>query len=119
MEKLHIGSGTVSLPGWVNIDHQQLEGVDRVLDVRKGLPFEQVSAIFAEHFIEHLTLREAEAFLRECRRVLSPSGVLRMSTPNLDWVWVSHYRPPHTLTSEYALLGCLELNRAFHGWGHQ
>ena len=118
MEKLHIGAGTVSLPGWINIDHQPLDGVDRVLDVRDGLPFENVSAIFAEHFIEHLTLREAEAFIRECRRVLAPSGVLRMSTPNLDWVWVSHYRQPDTLSNENAFLGCMLLNRAFHGWGH-
>jgi predicted SAM-dependent methyltransferase len=117
--KLHIGSGPAALPGWINVDNQPYPGVDRVLDIRQGLPFDDVSAIFAEHFIEHLTLSEAEAFLRDCRRALSPSGVLRLSTPNLDWVWSSHYRPPATLANEEALVGCLELNRAFHGWGHR
>ena len=118
-DKLHIGAGSVALPGWINIDQQPYPGVDRVLDIRAGLLFDDVTAIFAEHFIEHLTLAEGEAFLRECRRVLSADGVLRLSTPNLDWVWTSHYRPPATLSEEYALLGCLELNRAFHGWGHK
>ena len=117
--KLHIGAGTITLPGWLNIDQQPLPGIDHVLDIRDGLPFENVEAIFAEHFIEHLTLREATEFLRECRRVLVPTGVLRLSTPNLDWVWVSHYMPPETLSAEHALQGCMELNRAFHGWGHR
>jgi predicted SAM-dependent methyltransferase len=118
-DKLHIGAGAITLPGWINIDNQAYPGVDHVLDIRSGLPFEDVKAVFAEHFIEHLTLAEAEEFLRECRRVLSNTGVLRLSTPNLDWVWSSHYRPPAKLSEEHALLGCLEINRAFHGWGHK
>ncbi|MGH9456069.1 MAG: class I SAM-dependent methyltransferase, partial [Thermoanaerobaculia bacterium] len=119
MVKLHIGSGTVALDGWVNVDLEEHPGVDRVLDVRRGLPFDGVSRIFAEHFIEHLTLAEGLQFLGECRRVLAEGGVLRLSTPNLDWVWLSHYRRPGTLASDEAILGCLELNRAFHGWGHR
>jgi predicted SAM-dependent methyltransferase len=118
-QRLHIGSGATAIAGWINIDNQTYPGVDQVLDVRTGLPFENVQAIFAEHFIEHLTLAEAAKFLGECRRVLSSDGILRLTTPNLDWVWISHYRPPATLSEEHALLGCLEMNRAFHGWGHQ
>ena len=54
--RLHIGSGRERLEGWVNIDAQALPGVDVVADVTKGLQFENVEAIFAEHFIEHLPL---------------------------------------------------------------
>lgn len=119
MLKLHIGCGAAALPGWLNLDHQPLPGVDQVLDVRDGLPFAEASYIFAEHFLEHLTLRESLAFATECRRVLKPSGVLRISTPNLDWVWLTHYRHPRELDGDLALTACLEINRAFHGWGHQ
>src|SRR3712207_8115900 len=42
---LHLGCGTVILPGWVNVDSQPYPGVDRVLDVRAGLPFEDVGLI--------------------------------------------------------------------------
>ena len=115
--KLHLGCGPHSLKGWLNIDNQPYAGVDQVLDVAQGLPFENVAFIFAEHFIEHLDYREALGLMRECRRVLRDDGVLRLSTPNLDWVWASHYR--RAPVGDDAIAGCFALNRAFRGWGHQ
>ena len=115
--RLHLGSGPQRLDGWVNVDNQPYPGVDRVLDVTAGLPFEDVQFIFAEHFIEHLPFEAATALMRECRRVLRDDGVLRLSTPNLDWVWASHYR--RVMTQEEAVLACFAINRAFRGWGHQ
>src|ERR1700737_1488969 len=58
MTRLHIGCGQEAIPGWINIDNRELPGVDRVLDVRQGLPFQNVSAIYAEHFLEHLALED-------------------------------------------------------------
>ncbi|MGH9399542.1 MAG: hypothetical protein ACRD00_04175, partial [Thermoanaerobaculia bacterium] len=46
-------------------------------------------------------------------------GVLRLSTPNLDWVWATHYRAGPWPSEADALRDCMHLNRAFHGWGHQ
>ena len=116
--RLHIGCGAQSIPGWINIDNQGLPGVDQVLDVRQGLPFAGVTSIYAEHFLEHLGLGEALEFLKECRRVLSPDGALRLSTPNLDWVLTTHYRWQN-MTPEENRDDCVRLNRAFHAWGHQ
>lgn len=118
-ERLHVGCGRSPIPGWLNVDQLPLPGVDRVLDVGEGLPFEDVSFLYAEHFLEHLSLQEGLAFLRGCRRVLSPSGVIRLSTPNLDWVMKTHYRLGQWSSEEEALVDCLKTNRAFHGWGHQ
>lgn len=117
-KRLHIGCGQQSIPGWINIDNQGLPGVDQVLDVRHGLPFSGVVGIYAEHFLEHLGLDDGLDFLRECRRVLGPEGTLRLSTPNLDWVILTHYHGANQ-TEEETRLDCLRLNRAFHGWGHQ
>jgi predicted SAM-dependent methyltransferase len=116
--RLHIGCGQQSIPGWINIDNQGLPGVDQVLDVRQGLPFAGVAAIYAEHFLEHLSFDEGLAFLKECRRVLTPEGILRLSTPSLDWVLTTHYRWQN-VTDEDRLVDCVRLNRAFHGWGHR
>ena len=116
MTKLHLGSGRQHLAGWVNIDHQPLPGVDRVLDVTLGLPFDQVEFIFAEHFIEHLNYVDGLVLLRECRRALRDDGVLRLSTPNLDWVWASHYALERSEAEK--VKGCFDLNRAFRGYGH-
>ncbi len=117
--RLHIGCGQEAIPGWVNIDNRQLPGVDHVLDVRQGLAFQNVAAIYAEHFLEHLSLDDGLAFLRECRRVLSPSGILRLSTPNLDWVYATHYRFGRWPSEEETVQDCFLLNRAFYGWGHR
>lgn len=117
MTKLHIGCGPQILKGWVNIDNAQYPGVDQVLDVTAGLPFENASFVFAEHFIEHLSYEQASAMLRECRRVMRDDGVLRLSTPNLDWVWITHYRVG--MSDQEQTQSCFAINRAFRGWGHQ
>jgi len=120
LDRLHVGCGAVILDGWINSDLVLSPGLDLVLDGRSPLPFRNGSArfVFAEHFIEHLTREEGLAFLSECRRVLDPDvGVLRVSTPNLDWVWRTHYRYP--ADDETKRQGAHHLNMAFHGWGHR
>lgn len=117
--RLHIGCGRARMEGWVNIDVQALPGVDVVADVTKGLDFPdgRAEAVFAEHFLEHLPLADALAFLRESHRVLAPGCWARLSTPNLDWVWATHYRLGSA--PEEKRDAALRLNRAFHGWRHQ
>jgi predicted SAM-dependent methyltransferase len=115
VEKLHVGSGPVVLPGWTNVDLEYHPGVHHVIDVRDGLPFESVEYIYAEHFIEHLTHDEGIRFLAECRDALTASGTLRLSTPNLDWVWATQYHRP----SDDAVRDCFAINKSFRGWGHQ
>lgn len=117
--RLHIGSGRLPVEGWLNVDFQDLPGVDFVADVRAGLPFADVEFVYAEHFLEHLSLDEALGFLAECRRVLAPQGVLRLSTPSLDWVYLTHYRIGQWSNEQDAVADSLQLNKAFHGFGHQ
>lgn len=115
--RLHIGSGDKRLEGWLNVDIQQLPGVDVVADVTKGLKFEGVVAVFAEHFLEHLTIHDALAFLLEVHRALADEGWFRLSTPNLDWVWATHYRRDAAPEEKRDM--ALVANRAFRAWGHQ
>jgi predicted SAM-dependent methyltransferase len=121
MLRLHIGSGPVRLPGWTNVDNQKYPGVDHVLDVTRGLPWKRGDAelIFAEHFIEHLAYDDGLRFLRECRRVLAADGILRLSTPNLDWVWHTQYHPGQWTDAAEAVRDAFWMNKAFRGWGHQ
>jgi predicted SAM-dependent methyltransferase len=111
--RLHIGSGPLVREGWTNVDLEEHPGVDVVLDVRGGLPFQDVSYIYAEHFLEHLTHDEGLRFLKECRAALKSDGVLRLSTPNLDWVWETQYRKPSSIED------CFAINKSFRAWGHQ
>jgi predicted SAM-dependent methyltransferase len=91
--------------------------VDRILDVRKKLPFTDVNYIVAGHFIEHLSFTDTVRFLKECRRILAEEGVLRVSTPNLDWVHATQYRMD--ASDDEAIRACFTMNRFFYGWNHQ
>ena len=64
----------------------------RYLDVTRPLPYPDASfeAAFGSHVLEHLTPGEADALLRELRRVLRPGGVLRLAVPDLDRVIASY-----------------------------
>jgi predicted SAM-dependent methyltransferase len=99
---LNLASGHHPKQGWVNVDLFQT-AADLHLDLRRPLPFRDNSAryIYAEHFFEHLeypnvvesmgwTLEqpanpsEAMQFLRECRRVLAPGGILDIVVPDAE-----------------------------------
>jgi hypothetical protein len=107
----------VRLEGWLNLDIQQLPGVDLVVDVNRGLHWRDVEAVYAEHFLEHLDLDRAIGFLDDIHRCLVPRGVVRLSTPNLDWVWETHYS--NASDPDLRRVQGLRLNRAFHGWRHR
>jgi len=115
--QLHIGAGDKPIPGWVNIDKVEGPGIDLVADVTRGLDFHEVAAVYAEHFLEHLPVQEALAFLTDVHRVLAGDGLLRVTTPNLEWVWATHYRLD--LDTDEKREKAIGINRAFHAWGHR
>jgi predicted SAM-dependent methyltransferase len=81
--KLHLGSGGVNKPGWLNLD-LVFARADAAWDLSTGIPFPttSVDAIFHEHLLEHLDLRTGFAFTQECLRVLKPGGILRVAVPD-------------------------------------
>jgi predicted SAM-dependent methyltransferase len=83
---LHIGCGGNRKPGWVNVD---FDGGDLSLDLREPLPFPDgsVQFIYSEHFFEHLSFEEGEAFLRECRRVLVTGGRISIGVPDASLIF--------------------------------
>lgn len=90
--KLNLGCHRVMFHhGWVNIDvldvsqHAGAYGYHFLHhDVIKGIPFNTgaVSLIYTSHMLEHLGFDEGLALLRDCRRVLSPDGCMRVIVPD-------------------------------------
>lgn len=78
MTKLNIGCGGNILEGFQNHDLD--------VDICKPLPWENdsVDFILAEHVFEHVPGPDAFRFLKECRRILKPGGVLRLCVPVID-----------------------------------
>lgn len=92
--RLHLGSSTNRLPGWVNIDLLRPgRTLDLYWDLRRPLPFPDASvdAIFAEHLLEHLSFPSGVRLLRECRRVLRRGSVVRLGVPDLDRYIASYH----------------------------
>jgi len=123
---LNIGCGDKKLKGFVNIDIDPK--ADLQIDVRKGLPFADntVSGIYNEHFIEHLNHAEGISFLRECRRVLKPNGILRIATPDLDNIINLYTNDDWNTKSEMVKYGydwiqnrCEYINLSLREWGHK
>lgn len=92
--KLNIGCHSVMFfYSWENIDildmsqwADQYHYKFKRLDVRNGLPYGtgSVDAIFSSHMLEHLSYADGLKFLRECRRVLKPTGVIRILVPDAE-----------------------------------
>ncbi|HKR02268.1 MAG TPA: methyltransferase domain-containing protein [Pyrinomonadaceae bacterium] len=121
--QLHLGCGGNLLPGWANVDLDAAEGVIQH-DLTEPLPLhsETVKFIYSEHFIEHITRDQALALLRECQRVLTPDGVIRLSTPNLKKLLNEYSARRTTEWSDvdwHPSTPCQMVNEGMRLWGHQ
>jgi len=131
--KLHIGCGTVYKDGWINIDNNSdnnIQKLDLNWDLRKSLPFpdDSVDFIYNEHFLEHLTVEEGILAIKDFYRVLKPGGVMRIAMPDLESTvsvyfekdWKEKYK------SFYKKFGLTfiqtraeNININFRWWGHK
>jgi predicted SAM-dependent methyltransferase len=122
MPKLNLGCGSCPIPGWYNYDIEPGEG-RLVFDLTNDLPHQSatVDCVYSEHFIEHLTRRQGQKLLAESYRVLKPSGVIRISTPDLGAL-IRDYTD-HRL-DRWADMGwqpksvCQLVNEGMRRWGH-
>ncbi|MGJ3253781.1 MAG: class I SAM-dependent methyltransferase [Elainellaceae cyanobacterium] len=119
IKKVQVGCGPHNiLPGWWNVDIRSFPGIDHVMDVTQPWSFHDLDYVYGEHFLEHLNVAGAIAFLNHAWHSLRSGGVLRLSTPSLEWVLSTHFslteaNPDRRISSTF------QINRAFHGWGHQ
>ena len=120
IRRIHVGCGANNVfPDWWNVDIRSFRGVDEVLDAAGPWPWSGLDAVYGEHFIEHLPLDGALRFIQEAASCLRPGGVLRLSTPSIEWVWATHLSLASDVSDERRITQTYAANRAFHGWGHQ
>lgn len=90
---LDIGcGGKKQYPSAIGVDQFAAPGVDVITDLERGLPFDDATFdhVFAIHVLEHV--RDLLALMADLHRVLRPSGVLHVLTP--DWRHVNAVADP-------------------------
>lgn len=130
LKMLNIGCGTDYKKGWVNIDNNSDNNIDKLdvnWDLRNPLPIDDnsVDFIFNEHFVEHLTPEEARIALSDLMRVLKPGGVMRIAMPDLESVVNTYINVPlkkdpviKEFKMDFIQTKAEWMNMSFRWWGH-
>jgi predicted SAM-dependent methyltransferase len=129
--KLNIGCGTDYKKGWINIDNNSdnnIEKLDLSWDLRNPLPFKDnsVDFIFHEHFFEHLTVEEVGGVIKDLMRVLKKNGVMRIAMPDLEVVVGNYLNVPldkdpviRDFKLDFVKTRAEWINMSFRWWGHK
>jgi predicted SAM-dependent methyltransferase len=94
--RLNLGCGRYHLPGFVNIDEDELAQPDWLVRV-PPIPAPDATAdeIYCGHLLEHFEPDEADELLSECRRVLVPGGRLGVVVPDSRAVLARYLEQRH------------------------
>ncbi len=84
--QLHLGCGKRFLPGFVHVDLARFPHIDYRHRIDRLPMFKtgSVDLIYCSHAFEYFDRVEAEAVLKEWRRVLKKGGVLRLAVPDFS-----------------------------------
>ena len=85
IRRLNWGCGGHTLPGWINSDQKEGDGIDLSCDIAEGLPLETGSIDYAVsiHALPEVPYDRLVPVLAELRRVIKPGGILRLCLPDL------------------------------------
>lgn len=120
--RVNVGCGKDVRPGWWNIDMVRFPGVQEIRDVTRPWRHKQLQYVFAEHFLEHLSLHQGLCFLMHAGNALRDGGMIRISTPNLTHALTVCYdfnAPASEAANNQRLEHTVMTNASFHGYGHQ
>lgn len=118
--KLNLGCGPTGLDGWLNYDwgvlpflsylpflrrlliklgilpqeYDQRWSKIKLVDIRKKLPLKNdiVKYIYCAEVLEHFEYWEVLKTLKECRRVLTKGGCIRITVPDLEKMYTIYKR---------------------------
>ncbi len=103
--KLHIGCGKTIIDNWVNLDIQQLSGVNIIDDVRtlRKIKDDSCDIIYACHVLEHISRNNIEKVLQTWYNKIKPGGIVRISVPDFEKI-IMHYNKSKKIEEVLGLL---------------
>ena len=83
---VNLGCGSHYRKEWLNFDLYPANKDVHQANIIHGVPLDDgaVDFVYHSHVLEHLTREDGGRFLRECYRILKPSGILRIAVPDLE-----------------------------------
>lgn len=93
MKLLNLGCGETHHIKWTNIDFSSRCTTVICHNLLKGIPFQDnvFDAVYHSHLLEHFSKTNALFLIKECFRVLKPSGIIRVVVPDLEMI-VTNYQ---------------------------
>jgi predicted SAM-dependent methyltransferase len=130
---LTAADGTKTEPGHVYKVDDAAYFMEMDISARLPVADDTVDWVYAEHLIEHVTMKVGIAWLTEVRRVMRPGGLLRVTTPDLriyaqsyvngDGFFGKHRRRVNRALSGVApampARGAFMFNQIFYVYGHR
>lgn len=96
--RLNLGAGGHAVAGYAPVDLESEPSID-LGALPWPWPDASCDALLASHILEHFPREQGQRFLRECRRILQPGGVLRVAVPDMDRFIACH------LSGDFSSLG--------------
>ena len=130
--RLHLGCGPHQLPGWLNSDLIVFRADNVRIDATKEFPLPTASFdfVFTEHMVEHIPFDGTLNAFSESFRILKPGGMIRVSTPDLSFLFSLLQYPIDDVRAEYVKWSCetylqtplvnsaVVINNFVRNWGH-
>jgi predicted SAM-dependent methyltransferase len=115
MTRLNIGSRRRHHTGYTTIDLEEMSGADIIGDFR-GMSFENVEEILAEHLLEHFGRDESEKVIDLWNSWLKKGGKIIIETPDFEGICRDFQINKYWM--ERHCFGSQEAEWAFHrtGW---
>lgn len=73
---------------WTNIDFTSHSPKIKKANILNGLPYKDntFDVVYSSHFIEHIPIDSVNLFLKDVYRIMKPGGLLRIVTPDLEFL---------------------------------
>lgn len=114
--RIHLGSGEVNLQGWINIDGIKLahiHNVDKDFNLHE-FKDNSVSEIYLSHVLEHFSFKESKVLLENLKFKLKPSGIIRISVPDIDKILHVYEETKNLNLLKNAIMGGQNTDLDFH-----
>lgn len=101
--RLNIGSGSVALPDYLNID-RKMGGEAYPLSFED----ESFDVIRASHVLEHFPHAQVPEVVKHWASKLKPGGVLKVAVPDFDWIAQEYLNGSHEPIEGYLMGGQMD-----------